>query len=765
MVWLGGVSVGLAGVFLVKYSIDQGWLTPWARVALGTATGLALHLLAEWLPRRTGRGHPAFSALAAAGSVTLSAAALAALHLYELVPAFAVFVYLAAVFGGTMALALRHGPVLAALGLVGCYAVPLLVGGDGDIASVLGYCLIVSSAVMLMIRYAYRLWLRRAVLVGSLFWWMASISLDSGDGYRGAYLALLGAAFAFLPRLDWWSLLRPAGERRIALGAAWRVSASGPADFSRDAVAKLGPTLLLLVLAQGVSIVTEPFAFGPALGWIPLVVVLFLAARQDPSLASLPVLSLAVQCVAWLGTGLGTDGFFLVWESAIEPGDTGLPVVAAASAAAYAGLSSWNLRSGKAASRWMSLAVASPVCWLAVAYSLSADLAVSGGWAVASVALGLAYTALGWILARSPRQALAPWAVLGCCGSYSLAAAMLFREVGLTVALAVQAVPLAWLAARYSSSRVAWIAKGVLMAIVARLTLNPWLPTYDDAPYWTLWAYGGSTVCCLAAGQFARSVPALRRWIEAVAVHLLALTCWAVTRDVLYRGDVFALDYGLAEAAVNTAAWATIGIAYYRRSLASEHLVGVYVWAARILLLLSVGNYLHVLTSLNPIVTLDQVSSTPVWNVLLLAYGAPVALAFLAHRYYEPGWARRAAAGVAAVALFFFVTFEIRHLWQGTLNLMDRPSDGEMATYSVAWLGMAVTAVLAGGMRFGPGVYRAGMALLALTICKVFLVDMSGLSGLLRAGSFMGLGLSLLALGYLHQRFRKVHHPTGAEIE
>jgi uncharacterized membrane protein len=41
------------------------------------------------------------------------------------------------------------------------------------------------------------------------------------------------------------------------------------------------------------------------------------------------------------------------------------------------------------------------------------------------------------------------------------------------------------------------------------------------------------------------------------------------------------------------------------------------------------------------------------------------------------------------------------------------------------------------------------MAGIALTIAKVFFIDMSGLSGLLRVMSFMGLGLALLALTWL----------------
>lgn len=47
------------------------------------------------------------------------------------------------------------------------------------------------------------------------------------------------------------------------------------------------------------------------------------------------------------------------------------------------------------------------------------------------------------------------------------------------------------------------------------------------------------------------------------------------------------------------------------------------------------------------------------------------------------------------------------------------------------------------------------MGLLVFVIGKIFLVDMAGLDGLWRVASFMGLGLSLLALAWLHQRVAK----------
>ena len=41
-VWLGGIALALGGFFLVRYSIEQGWFGPAARVALGAILAIAL---------------------------------------------------------------------------------------------------------------------------------------------------------------------------------------------------------------------------------------------------------------------------------------------------------------------------------------------------------------------------------------------------------------------------------------------------------------------------------------------------------------------------------------------------------------------------------------------------------------------------------------------------------------------------------------------------------------------------------------------------
>ena len=57
MLWMGGLSLALAGVFLARYAIQHGILGPIGRIISGMVTGISLHIAAEYLRRRTGESH------------------------------------------------------------------------------------------------------------------------------------------------------------------------------------------------------------------------------------------------------------------------------------------------------------------------------------------------------------------------------------------------------------------------------------------------------------------------------------------------------------------------------------------------------------------------------------------------------------------------------------------------------------------------------------------------------------------------------------
>src|SRR6202035_5595501 len=52
VVWVGGLTLALGGFFMVRYSIDAGFLGPGVRTMLGGAFALALLASGEWTRRQ-----------------------------------------------------------------------------------------------------------------------------------------------------------------------------------------------------------------------------------------------------------------------------------------------------------------------------------------------------------------------------------------------------------------------------------------------------------------------------------------------------------------------------------------------------------------------------------------------------------------------------------------------------------------------------------------------------------------------------------------
>jgi len=68
------------------------------------------------------------------------------------------------------------------------------------------------------------------------------------------------------------------------------------------------------------------------------------------------------------------------------------------------------------------------------------------------------------------------------------------------------------------------------------------------------------------------------------------------------------------------------------------------------------------------------------------------------------------------------------------------------------WLVFGVLLLIAGFLLRSQPARLASAAVVALTIAKVFLIDMAGLTGIFRALSFIGLGAVLVGIGWLYQR-------------
>jgi len=135
---------------------------------------------------------------------------------------------------------------------------------------------------------------------------------------------------------------------------------------------------MLIVLAMGLTLLTQAPSQSAILYWTPLLVVLFVSAGNKASQTWLPLVSLVVQVAALLTQGLSfSNGIQLVGY--IGPEQQKFVVYAGWMAFLYAALSLNNFKSQQQ-SLWIALAVMSPLVWLALCSLLVPNISGSLYW-------------------------------------------------------------------------------------------------------------------------------------------------------------------------------------------------------------------------------------------------------------------------------------------------------------------------------------------------------------------------------------------------
>lgn len=279
-IWGGGITLAVAGMLIVKYSIDAGLLSPVVRVVFGLLFGSALIAAAEAALRfdeRVGdvRVRQAF---AGAGLATLYASVLVAANLYHLIAPPTGFIGLAAVTALAMGLSLRFGAPSALLGLVGGMAAPALIGSDEPNIPLLATYLAVSIGGLCAVSRAQRwLWLGVGALVGGFGWGALLLlggTLDAAASLAiGLYLALIGILCPML-------LFAGGGARTLL----------------RFAGSSMAAVQIAILVAKGGFALLDWGLFG-----LISVAIIWLS-RREPMLARLPVIGLAVMALllgAW----------------------------------------------------------------------------------------------------------------------------------------------------------------------------------------------------------------------------------------------------------------------------------------------------------------------------------------------------------------------------------------------------------------------------------------------------------------------------------
>lgn len=780
-VWIGAIALALAGTFLVKYAFDNDLLGPEVRVALGILFGVGLLAAGErWrmaVPRIP-------AALSAAGVAVLYASFLSAARFYDLISPLAAFALMALTTAVAVGLSLRQGPLVAVVGMTGGFLTPYLLGPtvDPHPLPLFGYLLLLQVALVAVARR--RGWgaIAGVALVFGLLWvlgWLVG-PFEAGDG-RWLGLFLLGSTAAYAV-----SALRAGGD------------AGGQASRSSERLTRaalVGSVVAMAVVAGAEGFGTVDWAYLAILGAGAIVL-----ARLRPAFVDLP----------WAAAGI-TALWMVNWIGSLDPDDGAgrLLGTTLAIGALYAAGSYGAMFGAPRAWPWAALASAAGIVFTLVAYLGTRALGAEWPWGLVCIALAVVYMAAAVPIARrrarllaggrggvdaepgvapdtlpgalpdtppgappiapltTPRGASEALALLAAAATFFIAFAVpieLDRE-WIGVGWAIEAAAVIWIAGALGVPMVRRLAWPLAGLVAARLLLNPFVLDYPIGARpvlnWLLYGYG----LPMAAFGLAAYIAAfdgdrrLSRALQAVTVALGAALVALQVHHAFHRAAFGRLTVDWAEWGALAAGWlayAWLVLRAGRRWAWAEVVLdgGGRVIALAGLVAALVGAGLFD----NPLWSHVAVGAWPIVNHLLWVYGLPALLAAAVVRVAEPArfmyreWREATGAG-AFLLVFLMVTLQVRQMTHGTYLDTGPLTLAERYGYSLAWVLLGLVLLAVGVARAHRPARYASLAVMMLTVAKVFLYDLANLQDLYRVLSFLGLGVSLLLLAHVYQRF------------
>jgi uncharacterized membrane protein len=763
VVWVGGLTLALGGFFLVRYSIEQGLLGPGVRVLLGGLFALALLAAGEWTRRKESLAAieplpianiPAI--LTAAGTAVAFATVYAAYALYDfLVPATA-FILLGMVALGTLAAALLHGPALAGLGIAAAFATPILVSSEKpDFWALYLYLAVVTAAAFSLARIRLWRWLAVTTIVLATLWTFSCLQCGPSMVAPHAFHVIAGFILASLLVVCGFMFGPPAEQGRIE-----------PISSGALAAYLFGATLIVL---NSFHADTAMIVFG-----LLVAGALFVAWRSDAAAGAIVAAS-AFVFIVFAEWAIRANPDMLVLPGGPLPeigpnatdGSVSVHLISAAVFAVGFGAAGF-LAQGRSVSAivpvvWSACAVFTPLALLITLYARIAHLDRSIPFAILAVVLAASFGAATESLSKRDHRPGLPISIAlfatGTLAAIALALTFALEKGWLTIALALMSLGTAWISMQRPIPFLRWLAAILAGIVVARIGYEPRIvgDAVGTTPIfnWLLWGYGipalsfwGGSILLRRRGD-----DAPLRMVEAAAILFTVLLAFMEIRHWANGGDVYRSFPDLTEIALQVCVALAMAIGLERLRIRTGSIVH-NVGAILLTLFAGLATVFGLMLLETPIIWPIDVGGV-FFNLLLLGYAMPAVLALLLS--YAVAGRRRAsyANTIAAFALMLaltYVTFEIRRLYHGPILSSGPTTGAEQYTYSVAWLAFGVV-LLGAGLLFNSQRARlASAVVIALTIAKVFVIDISTLSDVYRALSFICLGLVLLPIGWLYQR-------------
>lgn len=792
LVWLGGLTIALGGIFLVKYSIDHGLLSPAMRVVAGLTLSIALVIGGEWVRqkttekkaaqkktarRETGRHDEAARhsdyvppALTGAGIAIAFGSLYAGYALYGLISPLFAFAAMAGVCILALGLSLLHGHFVAILGVLGGLAIPALVQSESPSAwTLFTYLTFIAGAAFAIVRYKDWWWLASVTLLGTAGWQFLWILAGAADqSMLPVYLHMItvfaitlacrpGDSFGRRERapshpLDLGMLapiqsmvtLAGASLAGMALFALMRMSHENDAVlFAGLVIAVLGGTAFRARILDGLLTLSALLALAGLFTWIvPNQIGYFgLSLFDNSNTAELAQIPFSPEFRAF---GLSA-AVAAIWFAVLG----------------FAGI----YRKGQR-DLWAAISGFIPLAVLFLAYAKLSTLLPESLWSGIAMAMACGAIAATSLAVRRRDEPFMESTIgiyaLTALSAIALSLTILLDGSWLTIALSFMILAAAWVNGRFEIPYIRPASTLVAAVVLVRLALLNRIPftatAVETDAVWILYSYGLPAVLLAGAARLFRKQKddALVGLLESGAIALASATISLEIREFFGTISDWRNRLTLTEISLHSLNWLMSGTAlYYRNAVRPRALHRI---ASHLLLGLGGVTVVGLQVLLMGPFTGEAVGDMTFFNTLLIAYLAPALivalLAYLAQWSGERPLARILAFAATGLA-FLWINMEVRHLFHGTRLDIGPTTDAELYTYSIIWLLCAAPALILGLIRDRRILRRIGLGLVLLTVAKLFVVDMADLDGLYRVISFLGLGFSLVGIGFLYQRYFK----------
>ena len=726
-VWIGGVAIAIGGLLFVKYAYDNGLISPTLQIFLGLLMAAGLILAGDRLRRRTVESDYVPAALSAAGLATAFASIYAAYALYELVGPTTDFIGLAVVGLGGLALSLRQGPLIAALGILGSYVTPMMISSpDPSGWSFFPYLLVIMGASFAVLHKRPWWWLGYASIVGSALWSFLWI----GGPFEAADMLPLGL---FALSIGAISIFAISGRAILASETGSLLNPMGMTEPLK--IGSVGVVAASLVLATLV-LKSDHAAAALILFFIGMACIAAISWFKQGDTAAAPaaaVLSLIVlmgwQQAAFTEWAMDERG---LWSSVLRGEAPQFLRWTLATGAAFTALGLAGVFKKVPPLTWAALAAGSALLFLIVAWGRVDGLLSDNIWALIGVFAAAVLLAVVWLrreLISGANDNLAA-GILSVGG----ATLLLFAEdrmldgVWLTIGMAVLAAAYAFSTRILAVKLLGPIAAALGSLTTLRLFVSRELWNDDRTlplgEHWPLYGYGIPVILFYFGARWLRSSGQEKSAMSLEGLSLgLAISLASLEIRVLIGGGITADSPQLLEMSAHILTW--LGAAYgllYRQRIYSSIIAS---WGARVLIAVSVVAIIGgSMLALNPVLDGSVLQGGAVFNTLLLAYLASAGLLWLTARsllLINMDKFRPQVEGLAVVLVTTFVSLEIKRLYNGPLLTLDPTDEVEQALLIIAWLGLACGLVYRSNILTPIASLWSGRGLAALSVAAIVL--------------------------------------------